>query len=197
MIHLSRHYSSHSVTAITPVELSSSCRLALTLQQCTAAQFWQDACPTVQDCSAHQAHGSHSVTAITLVEICSSCRLAMTQQQCTAALVLTRCIHHISVLLCKTGSQLSFCHCQYTCGVLFFMHPCSDPAAMRGCASATTPMEICPPYRCAVTQHRCTATKFRAKCVLYCSVLLCTIGPQQGVSVQLHLRRSAIHTGVQ
>lgn len=111
--------------------------------------------------------------------------------------VLARCMSHCSGLLCTSGSQLSFCHCQYTCGVLFFMHPCSDPAAMRGCASATTPMEICPPYRCAVTQHRCTATKFRAKCVLYCSVLLCTIGPQQGVSVQLHLWRSALHTDVQ
>jgi len=131
MIHLSRHYSSHSVTAITPVELSSSCRLALTLQQCTAAQFWQDACPTVQDCSAHQAHSCHSVTANTSVEICSPCMLAVTQQQCTAALVMASYISHCSVLLCKTGSRQSFCHCHYTCGDLFFMQACNDPAAMH------------------------------------------------------------------
>ena len=37
----------------------------------------------------------------------------------------------------------------------------------------------CSSYTCAVTQHQCTATLFRAKCIVHCSELLCTTGSQQ------------------
>jgi hypothetical protein len=46
----------------------------------------QNAIPTVQCCSAKQAHSRQCVTAITPMEICSSYRCAMTNHQCTAAL---------------------------------------------------------------------------------------------------------------
>ncbi|DBB02770.1 TPA: hypothetical protein ACH3X1_013607 [Trebouxia sp. C0004] len=42
-------------------------------------------------------------------------------------------------------------------------------------------MEICCTYRCAVTQHKCSAALFRAKCNPHCSVLLCNDGSQQAV----------------
>ena len=69
-------------------------------------------------------------------------------------------------------------------------------AHSRQCVSATTPMEMCTSYRCAVTQHQCTATLFLAKCNPHCSVLQkrLTAG---SVSLQLHLLRFALHTGVQ
>ena len=42
-------------------------------------------------------------------------------------------------------------------------------------------MDICSSYRCAVTQHECSATLFRAKCNPHCSALLCKTGSQQAV----------------
>ena len=49
----------------------------------------------------------------------------------------------------------------------------------RQCVTAVTPKEICSSYRCAVTQHQCTATLFRANCCPHCSMLLCKTGLQQ------------------
>ena len=65
------------------------------------------------------------------------------------------------MLLCKTGSQ-------------------------HACATAITPMEICSSNRCAVSQHQCTAARFRAKCSPRCSVLLCKTGSQQAVCHYSH-----------
>ncbi|DBB02780.1 TPA: hypothetical protein ACH3X1_013612 [Trebouxia sp. C0004] len=42
-------------------------------------------------------------------------------------------------------------------------------------------MEICCTYRCAVTQHKCSAALFKAECNPHCSVLLCKPGSQQEV----------------
>ncbi len=49
----------------------------------------------------------------------------VTQHQCTEALVLARCICHCTVLPCKTGSQQSSCHCNYTYEDLLFMRVCA------------------------------------------------------------------------
>ena len=43
---------------------------------------------------------------------------------------------------------------------------------------AVTLLEICSSYRCAVTQHQCTAALFKAKCNPHRSVLLCKTGSQ-------------------
>ena len=112
---------------------------------------------------------------------------------------------HCSMLLCKTGSQQAVFYCTYTYGDLFFIQVCTDSATMhcskvqgkmesppfsvalqnrlknRQCFTALTPMEICSSYRCALTQHQCTAARFRAKCTLHCSMLLCKTGSQQAV----------------
>jgi len=42
-------------------------------------------------------------------------------------------------------------------------------------------MEICSSYRCAVTQHKCTAALSKAECNPHCSVLLCKGGSQQSM----------------
>ena len=96
-------------------------------------------------------------------------------------------------------------HCNLTCGELLFMQVCSDStemhcskvqgkvqsplfsAALQNRLTAGTvslqlkPMDSCSSCRCAVTQHQCSAAKFRAKCNPHCSVLLCKTGLQQAV----------------
>ncbi len=48
--------SRHCVTALTHMEICSSCRCAVTQHQCTVARFRANCSPTVQCCSAKQAH---------------------------------------------------------------------------------------------------------------------------------------------
>jgi len=105
----------------------------------------------------------------------------------------------------KTGSQQAVCHCTCTYGDVLFIQMCSDPAPMqcssvqgkmqsplfsaalrkqahsRQCVTALTHMEMCSTHKCAVTQHQCTAARFRAICSPHCSVLLCKTGSQQAV----------------
>jgi len=114
----------------------------------------QHAVPTVQCCSAKQAHSRQCVTAVTPVEICSSYIDAVTQHQCIAALLRARCSPHCSVLVCKTGSQQPLCHCKYTYGDMLFTHVCSDPAPMH-CSSVQGKMQS--PLFCAALQNRLTA----------------------------------------
>ena len=44
--------------------------------------------------------------------------------------------------------------------------------------TSITPMKFCCSYRCAVTQHQCTAALALAKCIHHCPVLLCKPGSQ-------------------
>jgi len=46
------------------------------------------------------------------------------------------------------------------------------------CVAANTPVEMSSSYRCAVTQHQCTAVLLRAKLISHCPVLLCKTGSQ-------------------
>ena len=207
------------VTAITPMEICCSYRCAVTQQQCTAALGRANCIPhcsaalqnrltaglghcnytygdllfiqvcsdtTAMHCSTGQINwiphcskllcktGSQLVwvTAITPMEICCSYRCAVTQQQCTAALGRANCIPHCSKLLCKTGSQLVW-------------------------VTAITPMEICCSYRCAVTQQQCTAALGRS--TGFPTVQSCSAKQAHSWfgSLQLHLWRFAVRTGVQ
>ena len=54
-------------------------------------------------------------------------------------------------------------------------------AHSRQCVTAVTPVESCYSYRCAVTQHKCTADLFKANCNPHCSVLLWQTGSQQAL----------------
>ncbi len=127
----------------------------------------------------------------------------MTHHLCTAALFRANCNPHCSVLLCKTnltaGSvslQLHLCrfalhtgvHLPSTNALQHCLRQNAIPTAQccsakqahsRQCVTAVTPMEVCISYRCAVTQHQCTAALFRAKCNPHCSVLLCKTESQQ------------------
>ena len=97
----------------------------------------------------------------------------MTQHQCTAARFRATRSPHCSVLLCKTASQQSVCHCAYTYGHWLLIQVCSDPASMH-CSKVQGRMQS--PLFSAALQNRITAGS---------------------VSLQLHLWRFALHTGVQ
>ncbi len=151
------------------------CRFALhTGVQCcntVALQHWsgQNAFPTVQCCSANQAHSRHCDNAVTPMEICYSYRCAVSQLKCSATLVWAKCIPHCSVVLCKTGSQ-------------------------QACVSAIAPVEILSSYRCAVSQQKCSPALVWAKCIPHCSAKQ---AHSRLVLLQQHLWRFALHTGVQ
>ena len=111
-------------------------------------------------------------------------------------------------------------HCNYTYGDLLFVQVCSDTTAMH-CSTgqinwiphcskllcktgsqlvwvtAITPMEICCSYRCAVTQQQCTAALGRS--TGFPTVQSCSAKQAHSWfgSLQLHLWRFALHTGVQ
>ena len=149
-------------------------------------------------------HCSYTYGDVLFIQVCSD-----PAPSSTAGLSRAKCSPHCSLLLCKTGSQQAVCHCSCTYGDVLFIQVCSDPAKMRcskvqgklesplfspamqhrlkirQCVTADTPMELCSSYRCAVTQHQCTAALFRAKCSPHCSVLLCNTGSKAG-SVSLH-----------
>ena len=142
----------------------------------------QNAIPTVL--SAKEAHSRQCVTAVT-------------PALHTGVSDITNALQH-----CSGQNAIPTVQC------------CSAKEAhSRQCVTAVTPMEICSSYRCPVTHHTCSATLFRAKCNPHCSVLLCKRGSQQAVchcktavllwltagsvSLQLHLWRFALHTGVQ
>ena len=166
-------HSRQCVTALTPMEICSSYRCAVTQHQCSATLFWQNAIPTVQCCSAKEAHSRQCVTAVTPIKICSSYRCSVAHHICSAALFRAKCNPHCSVLLCKTGSQQAVCHCTYTYGDLLFIQVSSGTSQML-CSKVQGKMES--PLFSAALQKRLTAGS---------------------VSVQLHLWRCALHTGVQ
>ncbi len=155
------------------------------------------------------------------MKICSSYKHAVTQQHCTAALGLARGICHCSVLLCKTGSQQSSCHCNYTCGDLPFIQACSDPTA-RHCSTGFGKRHF--PLFSAGLQIRLTTALCHCNCtyedllfIQTCSdptALHCSTGFGKRhlplfsaalqnrltaviLSLQLHLWRFALHTGLQ
>jgi len=132
----------------------------------------QNAVPTVQCCSAKQAHSRQCVTAITPMEFCSSYRCKVSQHKCSAALLKANCNPHCSVLLCKTGSRQAVCHCNHSYGVLLFIQVCREPAQMQ-CSSAQGKMQS--PLFSVALQSRLTAGS---------------------VSLQSLLWSFALHTGV-
>ena len=132
----------------------------------------QNAVLTVQCWFTNQAHSRQCVTAVTPVEICSSYRFAVAQHQCTAALFKAKCSPHCAVLVYKPGSQQAVCHCGHTCGDLLFIQVCSGPA----------------PVHCSSLQGKMQSS--------LCSAGLETRLTAGSVSLWLHLRRSALCTGL-
>ncbi len=117
------------------------CSEATEMQCCTG----QNAFPTVQQCSAKQAH-SRLVSLQWHLWRSASYRCAVRQQKCSAAQVWAESIPHCSVVLCKTGSQ-------------------------QACVTAMAPMEICSSYRCAVRQQKCSAAQVEMHSPLFSSAL--------------------------
>ena len=78
----------------------------------------------------------------------------MTQHQCYAALLRAKYIPHCTVLLCKTGSQQTSCHCNYTYEDLLLIQVCIDPTPVLR-SSAKGKMHS--PLSSATLQNRFTA----------------------------------------
>ena len=100
----------------------------------------------------------------------------------------------------------ALCHCKCTYEGLLLIQVCSDPtpvncstgfgrmhsslssAALQNtlttqhaCVTVNTPMKVCCSYKCAVTQHQCTAALALAECIPHCPVLLCKTVSQQAL----------------
>ena len=155
------------------MEICSSYRCAVTQQKALQQGSGQKCSFHCSCCSAKQAHSRQCVTAVTPMEICSSYRCAVTQQKALQQGSGQKCSLYCSVLLCKTGSQQAVCHCSYTYGDLLFIQVCSDQAT-KHCSKVQGKMQF--PLFSVALQNRLTAGS---------------------VSLQLHLWRSALHTGVQ
>ena len=160
-------------TALTLMEICSSYRCALKQHQCTATLVKAEelACCSVLLCKTGSQHDY--ATAVTPMEICSSYRCAVMQHQCTAALVKAEQLACCSVLLCKNRVTAALCHCSYTYGGLLCIQLCSDAALMH----------------CSTGQGRTAGLLFSAALQKHVHSSL--------VPLQLHLWRSALHTGMQ
>ncbi len=97
------------VTAITPMQICSSYRWAVTQYQCTAALDFASHSPVLlcktswqQDC----------VTAVTPMKTCCSYRWAVTQYKCTAALDFVNHSPVLSLAL-QNRQAAGLCHCSY------------------------------------------------------------------------------------
>ena len=120
----------------------------------------------------------------------------------------------------QTRLPAAFCHCKYTNGRLLSIQACSHPTPMHCSAELSkklsplhsaalqtrlpaafchcnTPMNVCSPYRLAVTQHQCTAALDLARSSPLCTVLLCKPGCQQPSATAIHQWTFALHTGLQ
>ena len=69
-------------------------------------------------------------------------------------------------------------------------------AQRRQCDTAITPMEFCSSYRCAVSQHKCSSVQGKMQSPLFSAALQSRL-TAGSVSLQSHLWRFALHTGVQ
>ncbi len=183
--------------------------------KCTAALFKAKSSPhcSVLLCkTGSQQTVSHC--SYTYGNFCYSYRCAVTQHKWSAALFRAKCNPHCSVLLCKTGSQQAVFHCSYTYANLLFVQVCSDATPMH-CSSVQGKMQS-PLFNAGseslqlhlwnfllfiqvcshATQMHCSSVQGKKQSPLFSAALQnrLTAG---SVSLQLHLCKFAIRTGVQ
>ncbi len=100
--------------------------------------------------------------------------------------------------------------CSHTYQDLLYIQVCSDPTPMHcitaegkvqiallsaavqkrltiGWCPAKTLMKICSSYRCAVSQHKCTAILLRAKCIPTAQCCTASVADSRLVSLHLYL----------
>ena len=142
------------------------------LMHCSTAQSKVEL-PSVQCCSAKQAHSLHFVTVVTPMQFFLHTGVQWTS---TNALQPSPEQNELTSVQCCSAKQAHSLHC----------------------VTVVTAMQTCSSYRCAVNQHRCTAALPREKlsspvfsAALQNRVTACTL------SLCLHLCRFALHTGVQ
>ena len=140
------------VTVVTPMEIWSSYRCAVSQQKCSAALVWAKC---ISHCSVLLCKtGSQQacVTGVTRMEICSSYRCAVSQQKCSAALVWAKCSAALQNRL-----TASLCHGKYTYGDLLFIHVCSEPTEMQ-CSTGPGKMHFSLFSAALQNLHRCNCS---------------------------------------
>jgi len=153
-----------------PMKTCCSYSCAMTEHHCIATVFLPKSnhhCPVLQ-CKIGCQQACLSPN--TPMKTCCSYSCAVTQHQC---MFLPESNHHCPVLLCKTGSQQAVFHCSYTYGDLLYIQVCSDPAQML-----------------------CSKVQGKMQSPLFSAALLNRL-TQGSLSLQIHLWRFALHTGVQ
>ena len=155
-----------------------------------------------------QGSGSFHQISLLKLQVLSRCTRTPTPVQCK----IDQSKLHAPLLSAALQNRLTagLSHCSHTFESLLFIQVCSDPtpiycktgfgkmcclllnAALQNrlqqdCDTANTPVKICSSYRCALTQHHCTATPLLAKCVPHCSMLLCKTGSQQACVIAITL----------
>jgi len=193
------------VTAITPMQICCSYNCAVTQHQCSAALLRAKCIPhcPVMLCKTGSQHAlchcSYTYAALLLIQLCSDptpmlCSTAQGKMQpplsCDALQNrLTACPVSLQLHLCRfafhTGvhclstNALQQCSGQNTFPTVLW---CSAKQAhSMPCVTAITPMQVCCSYRCAVTQHQCSAALVLAKCIPHCPVMLCKTGSQHAL----------------
>ena len=156
-------------------------------------------------------HCNHTYEDLLLIQVfsdptpmhCSTCLGKMHSTLYSAAVQnrFTACFCHCNhtyedLLLIQVFSDPTPMHCSTCLGKMHF--PLSSAAlqtcSQHACVTAITPMKICCSYKCAVTQHQCTAALVWAKCISHCTVLLCKTGSQHACVSEMFCR-AAVNSG--
>ena len=133
--------------------------------------FWQNA---IAPCSVPMCNTGRQQacdTANTPMEICSSYRCAVADTRAVPHCFWQNAIAPCSVPMCNTGRQ-------------------------QACDTASPPKEIWSSYRFAVAQHQCSATRLLANSILTAQCCCAKQADSRLVTLQIHLRRFGLHTGV-
>ena len=126
-------------------------------------------------------HCSYTYGGLLLIQVCSD----PTPMLCNTG--SGRMPYTLTSAALQTRPTACMWHCSYTYEVLLLIQVCRGPTPMlcntgfgrmtytltsaalqtgpqHACVTAITPMEVCCSYKCAVTQHQCSATLVLAEC---------------------------------
>ena len=169
------------VSATTPMEICFPYRCAVSQQKCTQHCFWQNATPHVQCSCAKQVHSrlfqcNYTCGDVLFIQVCSD----TAPVHCNTVSGTMQSPMFSAALQDRLTAGL--CQCNYTYGNLLSIQVCSEPTEMH-CNTVSAHMQ-------------CNSVQSKMQSPLFSAALQkrLTAG---SVSVQLHLWRCALHTGVQ
>ena len=176
----------------------------MTQHQCTAALALAECiphCPVLLCKTVSQqalCNCKYTYEGLLFIQVCSD----PTPVNCSTG--FGRMHSPLSSAALQNSLTACMCHCKYTYEGLLFTQVCNDPAPMHctlalancipdcpvllcktlsqhACVTVNAPIKVCCSYKCAVTQHQCTAALALAECIPHCPVLLCKTVSQQAL----------------